>query len=78
MKELITKDGKIILSDTNIETLIGETAHEVYFGLHKLYREVYKEMNLKSDISSIEQGIFDLLNDDRAIDLQEIEEINML
>lgn len=75
MKELITSDGKIILSETSIETLIGSVAHSMYFNLHRLYREVYIELGLDHDIESIENSIFGLLNDNRAIELQEVKEV---
>ena len=39
MKKLVTKDGYIELDNKEITTLFGETAHEVYFNLLRLFRK---------------------------------------
>ena len=71
MKKLITKDGYILLSDNDIETLVGETAHNVYFNLLRLFRETLSLYNQ----DELQKCVFDLLNDKQVTDLQEILEI---
>lgn len=71
MKKLITKDGYIELSDNNIETLVGETAHDVYFNLLRLFRETLNMYNQ----DELQDCVFELLNDKQVTDLQEILEI---
>lgn len=71
MKKLITKDGYIILSDNDIETLCGETAHDVYFNLLRLFRETLSLYNQ----DELQRCVFELLNDKQVTDLQEILEI---
>ena len=71
MKKLITKDGYIELDNNEITCLVGETAHDVYFNLLRLFREtldIYKQDELQN-------CVFELLNDKKVIDLQEILEI---
>ena len=71
MKKLVTKDGYIELDNKEITTLFGETAHEVYFNLLRLFRKtlnIYKQDELQN-------CVFELLNSEQVIDLQEILEI---
>ena len=71
MKKLITKDGYIELSNNDIETLVGETAHDVYFNLLRLFRETLKIYNQ----DELQNCVFELLNNKQVTDLQEILEI---
>lgn len=71
MTRLITKDGYIELDNQAITTLCGATAHDVYFNLLRLYRET---LNLY-DQDKLQNCVFDFLNDERVVDLQEIVEI---
>ena len=71
MKKLITKDGYIELDNKEITTLVGEAAHEVYFNLLRLFRESLKLYNQ----DELQECVFNLLNNEQAIDLQEILEI---
>ena len=71
MKTLITKDGYIELDNNEITFLVGKTAHDVYFNLLRLFREtlnIYKQDELQN-------CVFELLNDKKVTDLQEILEI---
>lgn len=68
MKKLITKDGYIELSNNNIETLVGETAHDVYFNLLRLFRETLNIYNQ----DELQNCVFELLNNKQVTDLQEI------
>ena len=70
MKKLITKDGYIELDNQAI-TLLGAVAHDVYFNLLRLYRET---LNLY-DQDKLQNCVFDFLNDEQVMDLQEILEI---
>lgn len=70
MKTLITKDGYIEL-DNRAVTLFGAIAHEVYFNLLRLFRE---SLNIYEQ-SQLQDCVFDFLNDERVVDLQEIVEI---
>ena len=71
MKKLITKDGYIELSNNNIETLVGKTAHDVYFNLLRLFRETLNMYNQ----DELQNCVLELLNDKQVTDLQEILEI---
>ena len=71
MKKLITKDGYISLNNKEITTLFGATAHEVYFNLLRLFRESLKLYNQ----DELQECVFNLLNNEQAIDLQEVLEI---
>ena len=71
MKKLITRDGYIELDNNEITCLVGGTAHEVYFNLLRLFREtlnIYEQDELAN-------YVFELLNDKRVTDLQEILEV---
>ena len=70
MKKLITKDGYIELDNQAI-TLLGAVAHEVYFNLLRLFRE---SLNMYEQ-AKLQDCVFDFLNDERVVDLQEIVEI---
>ena len=71
MKKLITKDGYIELDNKEITTLVGNSAHEVYFNLLRLFREA---LNIY-DQDELQDCVFELLNNDQVIELQEILEI---
>ena len=71
MKKLITKDGYIELDNDGITTLVGETAHDVYFNLLRLFRET---LNIYEQ-DELDNCAFELLNDKRVTDLQEILEV---
>ena len=71
MKKLITKDGYIELDKKEITTLLGETAHEVYFNLLRLFRESLELYNQ----DELQECVFNLLNNERVIDLQEVLEV---
>lgn len=71
MKKLITKDGYIELSNNDIETLVGETAHNVYFNLLRLFRETLNIYNQ----DELQDCVFELLNNKQVTDLQEILDI---
>ena len=71
MKKLITKDGYIELDKKEITTLAGETAHEVYFNLLRLFRESLELYNQ----DELQECVFNLLNNEQVIDLQEILEV---
>ena len=70
-KRLITKDGYIELVDKEITALKGKTAHEVYFHLLRLFRET---LNINKQ-DELENCVFELLNNKKVIELQEILEI---
>ena len=71
MKKLITKDGYIELDNKEITTLLGNTAHEVYFNLLRLFRET---LNIY-DQDELQDCVFELLNNKQVIELQEILEV---
>lgn len=71
MKTLVTKDGYIELDNKEITTLCGATAHDVYFNLLRLFRESLELYNQ----DELQNCVFELLDDERVTDLQEILEI---
>ena len=71
MKKLITKDGYIELDNNEITFLVGKTAHDVYFNLLRLFRET---LNIYEQ-DELQNCVFELLNDKKVTDLQEILEI---